>query len=254
MTAMYPTLRIDRNKAPNRLYAIPLLGFLVKAIAVIPVGIELALLSWARFIFSMLNACNIFFRGRYWKMAYQLNLGVMQLETNVAFFLWGLTDEYPGFSLQTTNYDITIELNKTPNRVLATPLLGMLFRFVLLIPYILYRQLVAVAAFVAVVVSWIFVLFAGTYPETTHEIVRDSVRIDQAANMYFLGMSDIYPSWWMSFHHKTLKIILLVVAALLVIMNFFGRWEFTPKQQPERTRILHTAEKTVIPSQQPTAY
>lgn len=228
---LYPEIKIDRIKKPNRFYAVPFIGFFVKVIMVIPVGIELWFLGIAQFLFSVLNACNIFFRGRYWKMAYDLNLGILRLEMNMTFFVMGLSDEYPGFSLQTTNYTVDVDFNKKPNRVLATPLLGVLFRFVLLIPYLIYRQVITTAAFLAVLVGWIWVLFMGVYPETVYEIVRDSVRVDQAASLYFLGMSDVYPSWWMSFNHKALKIILLVLAALLTLMSFGGgRFENKPNQ------------------------
>src|SRR5690349_9604312 len=132
MAQLYPEITIDRIKNPSRFYAIPLLGFVIKVIMIIPVGIELWLLGIAQFVISMLNACNIFFRGRYWKTAYELNLGIMQLQTNVSYFMWGLTDVYPGFSLKTTSYELTIPFNKTPSRVFATPLLGVLFRFVML--------------------------------------------------------------------------------------------------------------------------
>jgi len=220
---LYPDIHIDRIKHPNRLYAIPLLGFLVKLIMIIPVGIELWFLEMVQFIVSILNACNIFFRGRYWKTAYQLNLGIMQLRTNVSFFLFGLTDTYPGFSLATTTYKLDMDFNKNPNRILATPLLGVIFRLILMIPYILYAQIMSIAAYVAVIVGWIWVLFGGVYPETVYEISRDSVRISQATTMYFLGMSDTYPSFWISMNHKTLKIVLLVAAVILFLSNISGR-------------------------------
>ena len=224
MNHLYPHLKIDHIKNPSRAYAIPLLGFIIKAFMVIPVAIELGFLKMAQFFFSILNACNIFFRGRYWKAAYALNLGIMQLESNVALFMWGLTDVYPGFSLKTTNYEMDIDFNKTPNRILATPFVGLLFRLVLMIPYLIYRQVIATAAFLAIFVSWTVVLFTGRYPESTYEIARDSVRVDQATTMYFLGMSDTYPSFWISFNHKAIKILLLVLSALFTLWSWAGGW------------------------------
>lgn len=245
MTTLYPEIKIDRIKNPNRLYAIPLLGFVVKLFMIIPVSLELWFLKMAQFAFSVLNACNIFFRGRYWKMAYDLNLGIMQLETNVSFFLWGLTDTYPGFSLATTDYKLSIPFNKNPNRVFAIPLLGVLFRFVLMIPYFFYSHVVGFAAMLAVLVSWVFVLFGGRYPETTYEIARDSVRIEMAVTAYFLGMSDEYPSWWMSMNHKTLKIILLVLAVLCSVLSFTNHWKPNQQQKPMmRNYHINTVQKT----------
>lgn len=230
---MYPEIAIERIRRPNRLYAVPLVGFLIKLVMIIPVGIEISLLRVMVFFASILNSFNIFFRGRYWKLAYDLNLGTMRLETNVSYFLFGLTDIYPGFSLTTTpDYTFTIPFNKTPNRLFATPLLGYAARTILMIPYLFYRHVVNMAAFLAIMVSWISVLFKRRYPETTYEIVRDSVRVDQAVSAYILGMSDSYPSWWISMNHKPLKILLLTLAVVLTIWSFLGNG--SQKQQQRR--------------------
>lgn len=240
---MYPEIKVNQIKNPNRFYAIPLLGFFIKLFMIIPVGIVLWFLKSAQFFFTILNACNIFFRGRYWKLAYQLNLGIMQLETNVSFFLFGLSDTYPGFSLQTTNYNLTMDFNKTPSKIFATPILGMIFRFVLMIPYMIYSQVVSLAAFLAVIVSWVMVLFMGVYPEATYEIARDSIRVNQAVTMYFLGMADSYPSWQISFNHKALKIILLILAALFFLSNFSGHLTSGLMQQQNIKAQMHQVPK-----------
>ncbi len=226
MTNLYPHIEIERIRRPNRFYAIPLIGFLTKLIIIIPVTIEISLLRLMVFLASILNSGNIFFRGRYWKWAHDLNLGTIRLEVNVSYFLFGLTDTYPGFSLTTTpDYSLTIPLNKNPNRILATPLLGYLIRMLLMFPYLFYRHVVNMAAILAVMVSWIPVLFKKRYPETTYELVRDSVRVDEAVTAYFLGMSDSYPSWWISLNHKPLKLLLLTLAVLFTLWSFAGNWD-----------------------------
>ncbi|HEX7042445.1 MAG TPA: DUF4389 domain-containing protein [Patescibacteria group bacterium] len=223
MTALYPVIEIERIKKPNRWYAIPLLGFLFKFIIALPVSVELFFLRIMVFAASILNSCNIFFKGRYWKMAYDLNIGTLRLEVNLAFFIFGLTDEYPGFSLTTTkDYTFSLPFNKSPNRFLATPILGFVARIILMIPYIFYRQILFMSALLAVIAGWISVLFKRKYPDTVFEIVRDSIRVDQATSAYFLGMSDSYPSWWISMKHKPLKILLLILATIFTI------WRFVP--------------------------
>ncbi len=219
MTSIYPELKIDRIKSPNRFYAVPIVGFLVKLIMVIPVGIELWVLTIAQFFVYVFNSFYISFKGTYWKSAYRLNLGIMRLETNLNFFLWGLTDTYPGFDFKTTNYTLDIAYNKKPNRLFATPILGLIIRFVMLLPYSIYSQVVSTASFIAILVSWTDVLFKKKYPATTFEIARDSIRVDQAAKMYYLGMSDSYPSWWISMNHQGLKILLLIAAALITLFQ-----------------------------------
>jgi len=235
-TNLYPEISIDHSKTPNRWYAIPVLGFLYKLIITIPVQIEISILRFCVFLLSILNALNIFFRGRYWKLAYQLNVGTIQLETNVSYFLYGLTDKYPGFSLATTVYSLNFVFPKKPNRLFAFPILGAVARFILMIPYLIYSHIIDMASFLAIFVSWIPVLFKGRYPETTFEISRDSVRINQAVNAYFLGLSDEYPSWWISMSHKPLKILLLALAVILSLWGLFGQLTpnvTNPKPQPK---------------------
>lgn len=247
---MYPEIEIERIRKPNRWYAIPLFGFLVKLIMIIPVSIEISVLRCIIFLASILNACNIFFRGRYWKWAYDINLGTMRLEVNVSYFLFGLTDIYPGFSLATTvDYSLKLPFNKKPNRLLATPLLGYILRAILMLPYLFYRHIVNMAAILAVFVSWIPVLFKRKYPDTTYEIVRDSVRVDQAVTAYFLGMSDSYPSWWISMKHKPLKILLIVLAVILTLWSFSTHWD-NPSQQRKYQQNMYQygATQSAIPS------
>lgn len=219
---LYPHIAIEKIQHPNRWYAIPFFGFLFKLISIIPVGLEISILRFAVFLLSMLNSFGIFARGRYWKLAYSLNLGTMQLEANLTYFLYGLTDRYPGFALTTTDYSFTLPMIKNPNRFFATPILGVIIRFILMIPYLIYRHVVSFAANLAMLVSWIPVLFMGKYPETTYEMIRDSVRVDQATSAYFLGMSDKYPSFWISMNHKALKILLLALAIIFSLWTFWG--------------------------------
>ena len=243
----YPLIEIERIRRPNRWYAIPLLGFLIKFVMVTPVNIEIFFLNFMIFFASILNACNIFFRGRYWKLAYELNIGTMRLDANVSYFLFGLTDKYPGFSLQTTpDFVLSLPYNKTPNRLLATPIVGYLIRLIVMVPYLFYRHVVNMAATLAVIVSWISVLFKRRYPDTTYEIVRDSVRVDQAVSAYFLGMSDKYPSWWISMRHKPLKILLLVLAIVFTLLSMRDTIN-NQKQQRQYQQIIHQYSSSQSP-------
>lgn len=245
MSAIYPQIEIERIRKPSTFYAIPVVGFVVKLLLTIPVNVELFFLKVAQFVFSIINSFSIFFNGKYWKSAHQLNLGIMRLETNVNFYLFGLTDKYPGFSLSTTNYSLDLSFNKTPSRLLATPVLGIFFRTIMLLPYLIYKQVLSTAAFLAVLVSWVVVLTKGKYPDTTYEIARDSVRVDQAVTAYYLGMSDTYPSWWISMRHKSLKILLLVIAALITFWTFTTRWDNTSNKMQLKQNVhqFNTVQK-----------
>lgn len=217
---LYPEIKITRVKHPSRWFAVPLLGGLIKFVLLIPVWIELFALHIATFFIIVIGSFYILFTGKYWQAEYDLLLGLMRLDAKASFYFAGLTNTYPGFSLDVKEFELTIAKPTKPSRMFAFPLLGFFVRLVLLIPYALYSSIMQNAANIALLISWIPVLFGGEYPETTYEIVRDSKRLSFATMNYYAGLSDDYPSFWISMHHKTLKIILIILALLFMFSNF----------------------------------
>lgn len=218
---MYPELKVSHIQNPNRLYAVPLLGFLVKIIMLIPVGIWLLLLSIASFfVVVLVNPFFVLFTGKYWDSAYKLALGVMRLTARTTLFFAGLTDKYPGFSLENEgDISVNIPMPQNPNKLFAIPLLGGVIRIVLMIPYFIWENILSNAAALGMIGSSVPVLFMGKYPESTYELYRDHTRVLLGVSTYMSGLSDTYPSFWISMNHKGIKIVLLVLGALMAISN-----------------------------------
>lgn len=242
---MYPQIAIDRNLNPNRLYAIPLLGFLIKIIILIPVFLEVWLLSIVTgIIVILINPFAVLFTGKYLKLSYDLATGVMRLGIKISFYLTGVTDQYPGFSIGTTPFTWDLAYPESSSRLFAIPILGFLIRFILIIPYSIFNQVVSTGSVVAafVIITPLSVLIKGYYPETTHEIIVDSNRLNNASMAYMYGLSDKYPSFNISWHHKTLKIILIIIGALIMLANFGSG--FIP-QKPTNPSTPSTLESQV---------
>ncbi|HEX8966040.1 MAG TPA: DUF4389 domain-containing protein [Patescibacteria group bacterium] len=221
---MYPTIAIEVNENPRKMYAIPVFGFILKIIMIVPVSIEIAVLGFADLFVLLINSFIVLFTGKYWKVSYDLNVALIRMAIKVNFFIFGLTDKYPGFGLAIKdNYSVNIPINQHPNRFYAIPILGGLVRIILLIPYLIYSSVLNYASYIAILVSWIPVLFGGYYPETTFEITRDANRIAQATSAYMAGLSDTYPSFWVSMNHKALKIILIILGILALLWNNIGK-------------------------------
>lgn len=216
----YPQLAIQLIKNPSKWYAIPLFGGLVKIILLIPVWIELFALGVVNFFILIIGSFVILFTGKYWKVEYEYFLGYMQLQAKTYFYFAGMTNTYPGFSLDAKEFTLDIPYPEHPNRWFAAPLLGFLARIILLIPFTIYTSVIQTAGNIAIAFSWITVLLFGTYPETTHELVRDGLRLSFATTSYFAGLSDTYPNFWISMKHKTLKIILIIVAVILLLLQY----------------------------------
>lgn len=220
---IYPVIDINRNEMPNKLYAIPILGFLIKAIILIPVVIWIQILTMAASYLTIINSFIVLFTSKYSKDAYNFNLGLSRLTAKTIYFLYGLTDKYPGVSLEIKdNFTVDIEFPENPSKFFAIPIIGGLIRVILLIPYFIYQMVLSYAAFIGVFFSFFNVLVKSKYPESTFELARDSVRVSQATFVYMSGLSDKYPSFHISMNHKIIKIILLVAGALLLLGTNFS--------------------------------
>ena len=231
----YPDLRIERIQNPNRFYAFPFLGGLFKIIILIPVLIELAflILFWA--FVTIINSFVVLFTGKYWNFAYTFALGLVRLLAKISFYFEGLSNKYPGFTFNLTEFTLDIKKPENPSRFYAIPFLGGLARIILLIPYFIWNQVLSNSAFVGTIASSIPVLFKGYYPESTYELNRDTYRVSLATYSYMAGLSDTYPSFWISFNHKTIKIILLAIGIILTLANIgsnYGDSSFSPEPLP----------------------
>lgn len=232
----YPQIEIERNTSPNRLYAIPLFGFLAKIIILIPIYIELwILIILTGIVVILINPFSILFTGKYLQMAYDLATGVMRLGIKSGFYLYGIIDKYPGFSISTTPFTWSLAYPESPNKLYAIPILGFLIRAILIIPFSIFSQIISYTASIAVfvIVTPLSVLIKGYYPETTHELAVDSVRLSHASMAYMFGLSDKYPSFKISWNHKTMKIILMVIGTLALLGNFMSGLS-----SPSKTKTL----------------
>lgn len=218
----YPILKIDHIQNPNRFFAFPLLGGFVKIILLIPVGIELAILFTGQFFVTIINSFYVLFTRKYWSGAYQYSLGVMRLTAKTTFYFNGLTNSYPGFDFNLKDFTLDIPQPASPNRLYAIPFLGIMIRFILLIPYLLWNQILGSASNIGIAISSFWVLIRGRYPESTYELARDSFRVSQGSSAYLLGLSDTYPSFYISFNHKNIKIALIIIGLVLTFSGSFS--------------------------------
>lgn len=213
--SIYPTLKLEKVKNPNRLFAIPLLGILIKVILLIPVFLELIILAIAFFFVWIINSFVVLFTGEYWNTAYTLTLGILRLTAKTQFYFFGLSDLYPGFDFSVKDFTLDIAKPEKPNRLFAIPLLGGIVRIIILIPYLIYDSVLQNAASAGVLISFFPVLTKGEYPESTYELARDYTRVNLAASCYMAGLSDSYPSFWISMNHKNIKIALIIVGVII---------------------------------------
>ena len=188
------TFSVEYLENPNRLWAFPVIGGTVKLILVFPVSIWLLFVDFAAIILSIINGFVVLITGKYWEPAYALAVGSMRLTAKANCFFLGLSDTYPGFSLDSSN-DVRLEfaIPAQPNRLLALPLVGGLFRFAVLVPFFIFLFVIGLLVVLVYWLTWIPVLFIGRYPESLFKFMVYTLRLQLRLSAFTFGLSDIYP-------------------------------------------------------------
>lgn len=213
---MYPHFLVENNKKPNRFYAFPLIGLMTRVVFLVPHFLECIILAIVNLLLLFINWFVVLFTGKYWNPAYTMFVKTMQFSTKISLFLYGITDKYPTFGLNTNNlFTLSIPKPEHPKRWLAIPFIGIFVRFFLLLPYFIFAEVLGRGSGVGMAISWFTVLFKGKLPESIYEFEKDALRVGLATQCYMLGLSDKYPSFEISMNHQNAKIGLLIVGAML---------------------------------------
>lgn len=188
------TFSVDYVENPNRLWAFPAIGGAVKITVVIPIGIWLMIAAIAAMALSVINGFFVLFTGRYWGPAHALALGTMRLSAKANCFFLGLSDTYPGFSLDSSNeVRLEIALPKKPNRFFALPLVGGIVRLAILVPIFIFLFVLGLLVMVVFWYTWIPVLIIGKYPEGLFSLMVFAQRFQLKLSAFTFGLSDRYP-------------------------------------------------------------
>lgn len=185
---------VDYLENPNRLWAFPVVGGMVKTVIVLPIGIWLMLVAFAAFMLCFVNGFLVLLTGTYWRPAYTLALGSMRLSAKANCFILGLSDTYPGFSLD-SNDEVRLEiaLPKRPSRFFALPVVGGIVRFALLVPVFIFLFVLGLLLMCVYWITWIPVLLIGRYPEGLFSLMVFVQRFQLKLSAFTFGLSDRYP-------------------------------------------------------------
>lgn len=199
----YPVQVIfERPPSPNPFWAVPIIGLVAKAIILIPHFVALALLGTVVVALQFVVWIPVLFTGLYPDWAFTLVSGTLRWGVRVEAYFFGLTDEYPPFALGEpagVAYPVHVSFERQPtyNQGWAIPVLGILVKSVLLIPHALILSLMRIVAEVLILVTWMPVLFSGTYPEWGYQLIGGYFRWSTRVYAYFLGLTDRYPPFQM---------------------------------------------------------
>ena len=177
----------------NRLWAVPVLGIVVKLIILIPHLILLYVLGIVATVLALVTWIPVLFGGHYPSWGYDVIGGTLRWGANVSAYLYGLTDRYPPFRLGKAAegeepYEVDVDFNvpEEHNRLWAIPVIGIVIKLIILIPHLILLYVLGMVATVLGLVTWIPVLLNGHYPSWGYEIIGGFLRWSTRVNAYTL--------------------------------------------------------------------
>ena len=171
----------DDNQPINRLWGIPILGYALRWLVLIPnlivlwfgaVGLVLSLfVSWLLVLVLGRQPFARFYRWFFTYEARVLAWGFFLVGPLPPFL--GTPDDYP--------VKVTMPVDRPINRLWGIPWLGIVIRSVLVIPHWIVVLIIGVAAYLVAFVAWIPILLNGRAPQIAYAVfgglIRQQVRI-----------------------------------------------------------------------------
>lgn len=165
----------------------------VKWLLAIPHFLILYALVLVQYVITIIAFFTILFTRSYPKGLFDFSVGVMRWQANVNAYLLLLRDEYPPFSWDEGKYPVTLQIDYPDNLARFAPL----YKWLLIIPNIIVLAIVAIVAYVLIIIGWFAILITGNLPRGIHDFVVGLQRWSMRANAYLYLMRDEYPPFGM---------------------------------------------------------
>ena len=191
------TLSIEPLTAPQRLWAFPVLGFMVKIIVLIPILIALVFVALAVVIAQLVLWIPVLLLGTYPAWGRQFITWYLRWSVQVNAFLYGLTDRYPAPSAAADHpVKLAIDVPASSFRLWAVPIVGIVLKFVILLPSYFLLSFVSQGTGLALLILWAPVLFTGVYPTWGYRFLVAALRWNVRVEAFLFGLTDSYPRSW----------------------------------------------------------
>jgi hypothetical protein len=192
----YPVnVSYDRSARFGRLWGIPLLGWWVRAILLIPHFVLLWLIGIVAAFMMLVTWIPVLLLGRFPGWGYRWIGGLLGWGLRVQAYLTLLSSTYPPFSLSGEGHPVSVRYDEGVriNRLWGIPILGLVVRGIILIPHWIVLWVLAILAFILLWFTWVPVLFLGRQADVIYTIVGGYNRWSLRVMAYFLLMVDRYP-------------------------------------------------------------
>ena len=191
----YPvSMTIAPDEGQNRLWGIPFVGLTIRAILVIPQAIVLWVLALAIAFVTLFSWLPILINGRQAEFVYAIIGGYLRLATRVGGYVLLMTGRYPPFGPGGEHtIDLTFDENDEQNRLWGIPFVGLMVRWILLIPHFIVLFFIAIVVGFVSLITWIPVLVNGRTADWVVQWVGGFYRWFNRVYAYMLLLSAKYP-------------------------------------------------------------
>ena len=163
----------------------------LKWLFAIPHVIIIYLLSIVNNVMIFIAFFAVLFTKKWPRGMFDFSLQIQRWTANVlAYGFLLLRDEYPPFSGDSGDYPLTLEVEYRDD--LSR---WMIFvKWLLVIPHLIVLVVLAIAAYVVVIIAFFAILFTGSYPRGMFDFVTGTLRWTNRVNAYANWlMTDKYP-------------------------------------------------------------
>ena len=192
----YPVqVTFDPDQRINRLWGIPILGWTVRWLALIPHLLVLWVLGFLLGLSFLVSWIPVLFTGRQAAVLVEFYAAYYRYTTRVV--AWGLflAGPYPPILPGMSPYPVNVEVQGGGriNRLWGIPLLGIYARMLLIIPHAILLLLLYIPIILFSLVAWIPILINGRMPTIGYAIYGGFLRLSARATMWVLLVPTPYP-------------------------------------------------------------
>jgi hypothetical protein len=192
----YPVnVSYDREARINRLWGIPVIGQVVRAILLIPHILVMMLVAIVASIQILLAWIPVLLLGRFPGWGYRWIGGLLGYGLRVSAYALLMTSKYPPFSLSGEDHPVSVRFDEGVriNRAWGIPVIGQMVRALLLIPHLIILWFLAILTWFLMLVVWVPVLIFGRQADLIYTLVGGMYRWQLRVSAYLLLMVDRYP-------------------------------------------------------------
>jgi hypothetical protein len=147
---------------------------------------------WAIAVFFAVVAAwfALLFTGKYPRSLYDFAAGFLRYSTAVYGYITLLTDEYPPFAGDTTNYPVRI---RVPEPKPEYDRLKVLLRIFLAIPVAIIAYAMQVVYTVGSIIAWFAIVILGKQPKGLQDMIVLGLSYQQRAYAYIMLLTEDWP-------------------------------------------------------------